>query len=181
MNDNELVSSLPVGPLVDPTPAALPGPVTFNGRFGSVARLNTARAAAPLWREIGGHEELWTYISGHGPFAGEGAFTAWLQERETQSDPCYYTVHGVNGRTLGLLALMHTRRRCASSKSAASSIAPHCSAPRSAPKRSTGWRAMHSKRSAIAAMNENAIRSTLRHTAPPCVTDLCLKAFSVST
>jgi len=100
---------LPVGPAIDPKGAALPGPVTLNGWFGSVARLNAARAAAPLWREIGGRDELWTYISGHGPFAGEGTFTAWLEERETQSDPCYYIVHGLDGRALGLLALMHAR------------------------------------------------------------------------
>jgi RimJ/RimL family protein N-acetyltransferase len=64
-----------------------------------------ARAAAPRWREIGGREELWTYISGHGPFADERTF--WLEERETQSDPYYYTVHGPDGRALGLIALMH--------------------------------------------------------------------------
>jgi RimJ/RimL family protein N-acetyltransferase len=99
---------LPVGPAVDSTPAAHPGPVTLTGRFGAVVRLN-ARAAAPLWREIGGRDELWTYISGHGPFADERTFAAWLEQRETQSDPYYYTVHDLDGRALGLVALMHIR------------------------------------------------------------------------
>jgi len=100
---------LPVGPAVDPTPAAHPGPVTITGRFGAVVRLNAAGTAAPLWREIGKRDELWTYISGHGPFADERIFSAWLEERETQSDPYYYTVHGPDGRALGLIALMHIR------------------------------------------------------------------------
>jgi RimJ/RimL family protein N-acetyltransferase len=99
----------PVGPAVDITPASLPGAVTLTGRFGAVARLDAARTAAPLWRVFCGHDEIWTYISGHGPFADENAFTAWLEGREIQGDPYYYTVHDVDGRTLGLLALMHIR------------------------------------------------------------------------
>jgi RimJ/RimL family protein N-acetyltransferase len=99
----------PVGPAVDTTPASPPGPVTLTGRFGAVVRLNAARAAAPLWRVFGGDDEIWTYISGHGPFADEKAFTTWLEGRESQGDPYYYAVHDLNGRTLGLLALMHIR------------------------------------------------------------------------
>lgn len=102
-------SAQPLGPAVDTTPALPPGPVTLTGRFGAVARLDAARTAAPLWRVFGGHNEIWTYISGHGPFADEKAFTAWLEGREVQSDPYYYTVQDVDGRTLGLLALMHIR------------------------------------------------------------------------
>ena len=59
--------------------------MTLAGRFGTVVRLDAARTAAPLWRVFGGHDEIWTYISGHGPFTGEKAFTAWLEGRETQS------------------------------------------------------------------------------------------------
>jgi RimJ/RimL family protein N-acetyltransferase len=99
----------PVGPAVDTNPASLPGPVTLTGCFGAVVRLDAARAAAPLWRVFGGHDEIWTYISGHGPFADEKAFTTWLEGRETQRDPYYYTVHDSDGRILGLLALMHIR------------------------------------------------------------------------
>ena len=99
----------PVGPAVDTMPASPPGPVTLTGRFGAVVRLDAARAAAPLWRVFGGHDDIWTYISGHGPFADETAFTAWLDAREAKSDPYYYTVHDLDGRALGLLALMHTR------------------------------------------------------------------------
>ena len=99
----------PVGGVVDSTPASHPGPVTLAGRFGAVVRLDAARAAAPLWRVFGGYDEIWTYISGHGPFADEKAFAAWLEGREAQSDPYYYTVHDLHGRALGLVALMHIR------------------------------------------------------------------------
>ena len=102
-------SAQPLGPAVDTTPALPPGPVTLTGRFGAIARLDAVRTAAPLWRVFAGHDEIWTYISGHGPFADEKAFTAWLEGREAQSDPYYYTVQDVDGRTLGLLALMHIR------------------------------------------------------------------------
>jgi len=100
----------PVGPVVNSTPASHPGPVTLARRFGTVVRLAAARTAAPLWRVFGGHDEIWTYISGHGPFTGEKTFTAWLEGHETQSDPYYFTVHDLYGRALGFLALMHIRR-----------------------------------------------------------------------
>ena len=99
----------PVGPAIDPTPAPLPGPVRLAGRFGSVRRLDAASVARPLWQAFGGHDELWTYISGHGPFADEAAFAAWLFQREPLSDPYYYTVHDADGRPIGLVALMEPR------------------------------------------------------------------------
>ena len=99
----------PVGPTVETMLASPPGPVTLTGRFGAVVRLDAARAAAPLWRVFGGHDEIWTYISAYGPFADEKAFATWLEGRETQSDPYYYTVDDLDGRTLGLLALMNIR------------------------------------------------------------------------
>jgi RimJ/RimL family protein N-acetyltransferase len=98
----------PVGPPVDPTPAQRPGPAQLTGTFGTVARLRAGRDAHELWQAIG-HEELWTYISTQGPFADEGAFSAWLAQRETLNDPYYYTVHDTADRPLGLLALMEIR------------------------------------------------------------------------
>jgi len=99
----------PVGPPVDTTPARLPEPITLSGRFGSVARLDAARDAADLWRAFKGHDEIWTYISRHGPFADEPTFAAWLAERATLSDPYAFTVRDPDGRALGLLALLEIR------------------------------------------------------------------------
>jgi RimJ/RimL family protein N-acetyltransferase len=99
----------PVGPPVDATPAAWPGLVRLAGRYGFVARLDAARDAAALWRVFGGHDELWTYISAHGPFVDEGAFSAWLKAREALKDPFYYTVCKEHDRAIGLVALMEIR------------------------------------------------------------------------
>ncbi len=99
----------PVGPPVDPTAAQLPGPVTLAGRFGKVARLDAVRDTADLWQALGRHDEVWTYISSSGPFAGQHAFSAWLAEREQLNDPYFYTVLGTDGRAVGLVALMSIR------------------------------------------------------------------------
>ena len=100
--------SPPVGPPVDPTPAQRPGAVTLPGRFGSVARLSAAQAAADLWQALRGHDEVWTYLA-YGPFDNERALGDWLCEREALKDPYYYCVLDKNGRAIGLLSLMAIR------------------------------------------------------------------------
>ena len=99
----------PVGPPVDPTPAQPPAPVTLTGRFGSVAKLDSARDAADLWLAFKGHNDIWTYISRHGPFADEPSFAAWLAERATSSDPYTYTVRDQDGRARGLVSFLEIR------------------------------------------------------------------------
>jgi RimJ/RimL family protein N-acetyltransferase len=99
----------PVGPPVDPTPARPPEPVTLTGRFGSVAPLDPARDAADLWRAYNGHDDIWTYISRHGPFADEATFAAWLAERATSSDPYTYTVRDPDGQARGLVSFLEIR------------------------------------------------------------------------
>src|SRR5262249_5231347 len=99
----------PVGPPVDPTPAQPPAPVTLTGRFGSVAQLDPARDAADLWRAFKGHNDIWTYISRHGPFADEPSFAAWLAERATSSDPYTYTVRDQDVRARGLVSFLEIR------------------------------------------------------------------------
>jgi RimJ/RimL family protein N-acetyltransferase len=99
----------PVGPPVDPSPAQPPGPVTLSGRYGSVARLDAARHAAGLWQVLHGDDAVWTYMGAYGPFADEGAFSAWLAERQALKDPYYYTALDADGRALGLATLMEIR------------------------------------------------------------------------
>lgn len=99
----------PVGAPVDAAPAQLPGPVTLAGRFGAVSRLDATRDGAALWRELRDHDEVWTYLSTYGPFADEGAFAAWLAQREALNDPYYYAIRDAGGRPLGLATLMEIR------------------------------------------------------------------------
>jgi hypothetical protein len=48
-SDYELGANLPIGPLVDATPARRPEAVSLAGRFGSVERLDTAHHGESLW------------------------------------------------------------------------------------------------------------------------------------
>lgn len=98
----------PVGPPVDATPAAQPGPVTLTGRFGRVERLAPAHAA-DLWRAVQGHDRVWTYMPSYGPFADAAAFAAWIAQRVALDDPYSYAIVDLNGHALGIFALMAIR------------------------------------------------------------------------
>jgi RimJ/RimL family protein N-acetyltransferase len=98
----------PVGPIVDARPAERPGPVALEGRFGSVVRLDAARHGEALWRELEGHNRLWSYMS-DGPFADRAAFSTWLAAREALTDPYYYAVVDREGRAVGVETLMSIR------------------------------------------------------------------------
>ena len=99
---------LPVGPEVDATPAARPGPVALVGRYGRVERLDP-RHAASLWEAVRGHDALWTYMSAYGPFADFAAFERWIEGRIVLDDPYTYAVVEPSGRAVGLAALMEIR------------------------------------------------------------------------
>jgi len=98
----------PLGPPVDPTPAQLPGPVTLQGHYGTIEKLDAARHGPSLWDALRGHDAVWTYMS-YGPFADSGAFAAWLAEREQLKDPCYYAILDKTGRAVGVFTLLEIR------------------------------------------------------------------------
>lgn len=97
-----------VGPKVDTRPAARPGTVTLEGRFGRVERLNAERHGPALWEALEGRLELWTYSS-NGPFTAGTAFREWVAQREALADPFYYAIVDPAGRALGVAALMEIR------------------------------------------------------------------------
>jgi RimJ/RimL family protein N-acetyltransferase len=102
----------PVGLPVDPAPAQRPGPVTLEGRFGRVEKLDD-KHGADLWDAVEGRDDIWTYMSTYGPFAGEGPFLEWIATRVSLSDPYCYAVVDVTGHAVGIAALMEiqpTRR-----------------------------------------------------------------------
>jgi RimJ/RimL family protein N-acetyltransferase len=96
------------GPLVDPTPVPRPGPVTLSGRYGTVVRLDAARHGPELWEAVRDNDGIWNYLP-YGPFPDQGAFTAWVGERERLQDPFYYAVLGPDGRAVGVATLMEIR------------------------------------------------------------------------
>jgi RimJ/RimL family protein N-acetyltransferase len=106
--DYELGADLPLGPLVDATPARRPGAVSLAGRFGSVERLDAARHGESLWEALSGHDRLWTYMS-YGPLADRAAFLGWLADRQALEDPFYYAVVDRSRRAVGLETLVAIR------------------------------------------------------------------------
>src|SRR5467141_2325227 len=98
----------PLGTPVDPTPAALPGPVVLAGRFGRVEKLDASHHGDELWKAVRGRDRIWTYMS-YGPFADAAAFSAWLAERAELKDPYYYAVLDATGRALGIATLMEIK------------------------------------------------------------------------
>jgi len=111
MTNSDVVAQqqlLPLGPPVDPTPAALPEAVVLRGRFGRVEKLDATRHGDDLWQAVRGHDHIWTYMS-YGPFAHAAAFSAWLAERAQLRDPYYYAVLDIDGRARGVATLREMR------------------------------------------------------------------------
>ncbi len=72
-----MTSDQPVGPAVETTPAARPGPVVLEGDHAVLEKLDPDKHGAALWRAVRDDDLLWTYM-GYGPFADEAAFGAWM-------------------------------------------------------------------------------------------------------
>ncbi len=100
-------TGLPVGLPVDTTPAQRPGPVTLQGRFGRIEKLDAGHAAA-LWQAVKDDKRLWTYMA-YGPFADAAAFAAWVGERVALADPYSYAVVAADGGAVGIATLMEIR------------------------------------------------------------------------
>lgn len=98
----------PVGVQVDDTPASRPGPVTLQGRFGRVEKLEPRHAAA-LWPSFAGQARLWTYIGNDGPFDTEPAFAAFIAMRAAKADPYAYAIVDNAERAVGYFTLMEIR------------------------------------------------------------------------
>jgi RimJ/RimL family protein N-acetyltransferase len=98
----------PLGPVVDSTPAQMPGPVTLTGRFGTVARIDAVRHSADLWQAVRGRDEIWDYIPA-GPFGDAEAFNAYVVACEHNKERYFYSVLDREGRAVGFLALMEIR------------------------------------------------------------------------
>jgi RimJ/RimL family protein N-acetyltransferase len=98
----------PIGEPVDTTPAKRPGPVTLQGRFGSIEKL-TAQHAKSLWTAFAGHDDIWTYISTDGPFSNAMEFAAFIVKRAVAKDPYAYAIIDGSGQPVGYFTLMEIR------------------------------------------------------------------------
>jgi RimJ/RimL family protein N-acetyltransferase len=98
----------PIGPAVDTRPAERPGMVTLQGRFGRLENLKPEHAES-LWQAVQGHDRIWTYMPGYGPFADAASFKEWVASRAALDDPRSYAIVDNEGRALGIMALMAIR------------------------------------------------------------------------
>lgn len=98
----------PVGLKVDTTPSQRPGPVTLQGRYGRVEKLEP-RHAADLWKVFEGHIDLWTYISSDGPFIDPVVFAEFIAKRAANADPYAYAIIDSAGHAVGYFTLMEIR------------------------------------------------------------------------
>ena len=98
----------PVGLPVDATPARRPEPVTLEGHYGRVERLDT-RHADSLWTAVKDDDRIWTYMSAYGPFSGAGEFAGWVASRIPLEDPYSFAIVDPSGRALGIATLMEIR------------------------------------------------------------------------
>ncbi len=100
---------LPIGPLVDATPAERPGPVVLEGRLCRIEKLDPVTHGDALWDAVAGDDRLWTYMA-FGPFADRATFVAFLAERAELSDPyAYAVVDRASGKAAGVVMLMEIR------------------------------------------------------------------------
>ncbi len=96
----------PVGlPVERTTPAPRPGPVTLQGRYGRLEKLET-RHTADLWAAFAGHDRIWTYIAMDGPFGSAAEFTPFLAKRAAADDPYAYAIIDPAGRAVGYVTLL---------------------------------------------------------------------------
>jgi RimJ/RimL family protein N-acetyltransferase len=92
-----------------PQPALPPERVTREGRFAVVTPLDARRHGPDLWAAGVDRPEVWTWMA-YGPFADQAAFQAWLETRDTLTDPLYFAVlDRTTGKALGLATLMEIR------------------------------------------------------------------------
>jgi RimJ/RimL family protein N-acetyltransferase len=102
------ITGQPVGLPVDQTPALRPEPVTLQGRYGRVEKLDM-RHGADLWRAYAGHDHIWTYLAAYGPFADVAEFSNWLARRVALTDPYSYAIIDHAGHAVGIATLMEIR------------------------------------------------------------------------
>jgi RimJ/RimL family protein N-acetyltransferase len=111
-----VITAEPIGPPVNSAPAKRPERTTIQGLYITVAPLDWARDAQPLWEDVGGtaNGHLWTYLF-NGPFQDRESFDAHLRTKAESEDPLFFALlNAVSGRALGHAAYMRitSEHRC---------------------------------------------------------------------
>ena len=93
--ESDPVTGQPVGAPVDTKPAPRPGPVTLQGRFGRVERLEQ-RHTDDLWEAVRDDDDALDLHVGYGPFADAADSPPGCRSATPLDDPYSYAV--VDGR-----------------------------------------------------------------------------------
>jgi RimJ/RimL family protein N-acetyltransferase len=105
----ETINGLPIGDVVDATPAERPEAAELAGRFCRIEKLDAARHAEALWSALKGYDELWTYLTS-GPVRDETSFLHWVEDRSVLLDPfAYAVIDAASGCAVGTVTLMEIR------------------------------------------------------------------------
>ncbi|EFX01831.1 gcn5-related n-acetyltransferase [Grosmannia clavigera kw1407] len=86
-------SGLPIGPLVDATPATRPSHTTLAGRLVTLVPLDAEAHGAALFAATAGpgQDALWLYM-GDGPYASLDTFREALRQKAASLDPLFFTI-----------------------------------------------------------------------------------------
>ncbi|MEQ9726036.1 GNAT family protein [Pseudomonas sp. WHRI 8822A] len=95
--------------LLDWKPVPAPPRAPIDGRYVDLQPLDVARHGDDLWHALQGPESdpaLWDYLP-YGPFAQRSAFDSWLRDKQSGSDPLFFTViDKATERAVGLLSFL---------------------------------------------------------------------------
>jgi RimJ/RimL family protein N-acetyltransferase len=97
-----------VGEAVDAAPAKRPAPVTLQGRYGRLEKLDAEKHATQLWDAVQGHDQVWDYLF-NGPFSERGAFDEYIRMVASREDPYAYAILDREERAAGFATLMEIR------------------------------------------------------------------------
>lgn len=107
-DDAGLQGGLPVGEVVETTPAIDPGSEPMTGRWVSLAVPSGALAAGlfPATHGSPEAEAVWTYMP-YGPFADEGAMATWLDGLPWSPDTRFFAVTLADGTPVGVVSYLN--------------------------------------------------------------------------
>lgn len=82
-----------IGPEVESHPAKRPERVVLEGRYVSLAPLNSEEHGDALWQAVGGMEKaaLWDYMP-DGPFPDRASFNTVLAAKSASEDPFFFAI-----------------------------------------------------------------------------------------
>ncbi len=101
----------PIGAPVEPLPSGRPPErAPLAGAWARLEPLEASAHAESLYRLSHAQAEdaiLWTYLA-YGPFADQGAFEGWLEERARSGDPLFFAVvEQASGEAAGMASYLN--------------------------------------------------------------------------